>query len=100
MKNFLSRFFLVGCISLFSFSCFGEDDDDGGNGNCDPNRVVELANAYQSAAMAYTQNQTYANCLNVKQKLTDFYNYVKNCPNAGYDADDLLDALDNIDCTP
>lgn len=99
MRNLVSKFFIVGCISLLTFSCF-EDEDEVGTGNCDPNRIVELANGYQNAALTYTSNPTYSNCLNAKQKATDFYNYVKNCPNSGYDADDLLDAINNIDCTP
>jgi hypothetical protein len=100
MKQLFYRTFLMGCLSLSFISCFEDEDDDGGSGLCNPSKIVELSTAYQNAALTYTSNPTYSNCINAKQKATDFYNYIKNCPESGYSADDLLDAINNIDCNP
>lgn len=98
MKNLLSRFFLVGCISLFSFSCFGEDDGDMPS-QCE--NIQQYIDEYVAASNAFAQNPTYSNCSNAKSKGHILLNVIRACSEfydySSYEAG--LEALENIDCS-
>lgn len=98
MKNIFYKSLLILGISIFTFSCFGSDDD-GTPPQAECN-VESYINAYMSAVNTFNANPTYSNCVSLKNKALSLLNAIHACD---YYEDteyweDAIDAWNNINC--
>ncbi|MFA7688241.1 MAG: hypothetical protein WCY25_10295 [Moheibacter sp.] len=97
MKNIFYKSLLLVSLSVFTFSCFGSDDDGTDQAYCNVDSYVD---AYLTAVNTFNANPTSSNCVNLKNKGIALLNAIHNCDYFEDETywEDAIGAYNNVNC--